>query len=295
MEHLMVRLIRAHARTLPARRLSSALLAALLWIAALTLMLGVCLVPRAEAASAPEPSALDQIIERGTLRVGTTGDYKPFSYRTGDDRFIGLDPDMAADLARSLGVELELVPTSWPTLMQDFQHQRFDIAMSGISVNLDRQKAAWFSTPYQRDGKTPIALCERQSDYQTLEQIDQPGVRVIVNPGGTNERFAREQLQKATIVDYPDNVTIFDQIVQGKADLMMTDAIETRLQANLHPELCAIHPDQPFNFSEKAVLLPRDMDLKLFVDQWLRQRKESGVFDEQLQHWLDHDWPLKAG
>ena len=286
----MVRLLRTHARTLPARRLSSALVAAILWIAALALMLGVCLVPHAEAASAPEPSALDRIIERGTLKVGTTGDYKPFSYRSKDDRFIGLDPDMAADLARALGVKLELVPTSWPTLMHDYQNHRFDIAMSGISVNLDRQKAAWFSAPYQRDGKTPIALCAHQNDYQTLEQIDQPGVRVIVNPGGTNERFAREHLQRATIVDHPDNVTIFDQIVQGKADLMMTDAIETRLQANLHPELCAIHPDQPFNFSEKAVLLPRDMDLKLFVDQWLRQLRESGAFDEQLKHWLEYDW-----
>ncbi|MFC0338254.1 cyclohexadienyl dehydratase [Kushneria avicenniae] len=287
----MVRLLRTHARTLPGRRFSSALVAVLLWITSLTLMLAICLSPHAEAADTPEPSALDQIIERGTLRVGTTGDYKPFSYRTGDDRFIGLDPDMAADLAETLGVKLELVPTSWPSLMQDFQNHRFDIAMSGISVNLDRQKNAWFSTPYQRDGKTPIARCDDQSRYQTLEQIDQPGVRVIVNPGGTNERFAREHLHQATIVDYDDNVTIFDQIVQGKADLMMTDAIETRLQANLHPELCAIHPDQPFNFSEKAVLLPKDMDLKLFVDQWLRQLRESGTFDEQLKHWLDHDWP----
>ncbi|WP_445619895.1 transporter substrate-binding domain-containing protein [Kushneria sp. Sum13] len=286
----MVRLLRTHARTLPARRLSSALVATILWIAALALMLGVCLAPHAEAAGAPEPSALDRIIERGTLKVGTTGDYKPFSYRTGDNRFIGLDPDLAADLARALGVKLKLVPTSWPTLMQDYQNHRFDIAMSGISVNLDRQKAAWFSAPYQRDGKTPIALCAHQNDYQTLEQIDQPGVRVIVNPGGTNERFAREHLNKATIVDHPDNITIFDQIVQGKADLMMTDAIETRLQANLHPELCAIHPDQPFNFSEKAVLLPRDMDLKLFVDQWLRQLRESGAFDAQLKHWLEYDW-----
>ncbi|REC93577.1 transporter substrate-binding domain-containing protein [Kushneria indalinina] len=291
----MVRLLRTHVRTLPGRRLTSALVAALLWITSLAMMLTVCLSPHAEAAGVSESSALDQIIERGTLRVGTTGDYKPFSYHTSDDRFIGLDPDMAADLAEALGVELELVPTSWPTLMQDFHDQRFDIAMSGISVNLDRQKTAWFSRPYQRDGKTPITLCERQADYQTLEQIDQPGVRVIVNPGGTNERFARGNLQKATIVDYDDNVTIFDQIVQGKADLMMTDAIETRLQANLHPELCAVHPDQPFNFSEKAVLLPKDMDLKFFVDQWLRQLKESGSFDEQLQHWLDHDWPQQAG
>ena len=57
---------------------------------------------------------------------------------------------------------------------------------------------------------------------------------------------------------HPDNVTIFQQIVDGKADLMMTDAIEARLQSRLHPELCAVHPQQPFDFAEKAYLLPRD-------------------------------------
>lgn len=61
---------------------------------------------------------------------------------------------------------------------------------------------------------------------------------------------------------HQDNVTIFQQIVDGKADLMMTDAVETRLQEKLHPQLCAVHPDQPFDFSEKAVLLPRDIVLK---------------------------------
>ena len=80
----------------------------------------------------------------------------------------------------------------------------------------------------------------------------------IVNPGGTNEKFARANLKKARILVHPDNVTIFQQIVDGKADLMMTDAIEARLQSRLHPELCAVHPQQPFDFAEKAYLLPRD-------------------------------------
>ena len=72
----------------------------------------------------------------------------------------------------------------------------------------------------------------------------------IVNPGGTNEKFARANLKKARILVHPDNVTIFQQIVDGKADLMMTDAIEARLQSRLHPELCAVHPQQPFDFAE---------------------------------------------
>jgi len=137
-----------------------------------------------------------------------------------------------------------------------------------------------------RDGKTPIALCANTGKYQTLQQIDQPGVRVIVNPGGTNEKFDRAHLKQAQIIVYQDNRTIFEQIVAGKADLMITDAVETRLQQKLHPELCAVHPEAPFDFSEKAYLMPRDMPLKLFVDEWLHRMQETGVYKAIYDKWL---------
>ncbi|CAD5200727.1 transporter substrate-binding domain-containing protein [Pseudomonas sp. FEN] len=237
---------------------------------------------------------LDRIVQQGVLRVGTTGDYKPFSYRNAD-AFIGLDIELAEGLAASLGVKLELVPTTWPTLMGDLQADKFDLAISGISVNMERQKLAFFSQPYQRDGKTPITLCSRQQDFQTLAQIDRPDVRAIVNPGGTNEKFARANLKHAQILVHGDNVTIFQQIVDGKADLMMTDAVETRVQQKLHPQLCAVHPEQPFDFSEKAVLLPRDVVLKQYVDQWLHQDMESGRFARRLETWLAYPWPAAHG
>ena len=214
----------------------------------LILLIGLCLHLPASA----QTNRLDDILARGVLRVGTTGDYKPFSYRPNPSAdFIGLDVELAGQLAKTLGVKLELVPTTWPSLMKDLGEDRFDIAMGGVSISLERQKKAQFSIPYLRDGKTPITRCENKDRFQTLAQIDQSGVRLIVNPGGTNERFARAHVKQASITVYPDNVTIFDQIVAGKADLMITDAIETRLQQKLKPALCALHPEAPFDFSEK--------------------------------------------
>jgi chorismate mutase-like protein len=249
-------------------------------------------------AFAPPPAAADQLDEiaaRGVLRVGTTGDYKPFSFKnpvTG--QYEGLDIELAGRLAQSLGVKLEWIPTSWPTLMADLKAGKFDIAAGGISVTLERQKQAQFSLPYLRDGKTPITRCENQRRFQTLEQIDQPGVRVIVNPGGTNERFDRARLQRAQIVVYPDNVTIFELLRAGKADLMITDATEARLQQQLQPGLCAVHPDQPFDFSEKAYLLPNDWRWKSYVDQWLRQLQQSGSYARAEQRWLAWPWLTNA-
>ena len=114
--------------------------------------------------------------------------------------------------------------------------------------------------------------------YTSIEAINQNGVRVIVNPGGTNEAFAKSNFPNATIVQNEDNLTIFQKIVDGEADLMVTDAVETLIQEQIHPELDAVNPDNPFNFFEMGYLLPRDHTFKAYIDQWLNLRKKDGTF-----------------
>jgi cyclohexadienyl dehydratase len=239
--------------------------------------------------AAQQPSRLDEIIKRGTLRVGMTGDYLPFtSLDKTTQKFRGFDVDMAEALGKALGVKVEYVQTAWPQLNKDFEDDKFDVAMGGVSVTLDRQKKGFFSTPIMREGKTPIARCADTAKYATLADIDKPGTRVIVNPGGTNERFARAHIKSADLKVYGDNVTIFDEIAKGDADLMMTDASETRYQQKLHPGvLCAVHPDKPFDFAEKAYWLQRDPALKAFVDQWLHIAMEDGSFKKIYSSWFE--------
>jgi cyclohexadienyl dehydratase len=243
----------------------------------------------AAAEQASPGSRLDAILAAGVLKVGSTGDYKPFTYKdpaTGS--FSGFDIDQAQSLAAALGVKLEVVPTAWPKLMQDFEAGAFDIAMGGVSVTLDRQKKGLFSLPYMHEGKTPIARCGDKDKYASLADIDKAGVKVITNPGGTNEKFDRAHLKTAEIVVFQDNTKIFDEVAAGKADLMITDASETRYQQRLHPGvLCAIHPDEPFDFAEKAYWVQRDPVLKDFVDQWLHQSIENGAYHSIYVKWFE--------
>ena len=238
------------------------------------------LVFAATASAQTTGSRLDQITSKGTLRVGMTGDYRPFTFlNPSTSKFEGFDVDMAESLGKAMGVNVEFVKTSWPTMMKDFEADKFDIVTGGVSITLDRQKKGLFSTPIMREGKTPIARCADVSKYQTIEQIDKPETRVVVNPGGTNEKFARAHLKAAKITVYHDNVTIFDQIAKGDADLMMTDASETRFQQKQYSGvLCAVHPDQPFDFSEKGLWMQRDPALKEFVDLWLHIMRETGDY-----------------
>ncbi|CAH2602313.1 Prephenate dehydratase / Arogenate dehydratase [Rhodovastum atsumiense] len=247
----------------------------------------LALLPAASTPAHAESSKLDAILARGTIRVGLTGDYRPFSLLDkASGTFEGLDVDMAESLGRALGVKVELVPTTWGGLLGDLAADRFDLAMGGISVTLERQKTAFFSTPLVRTGKAAIARCTDKDRFDSLAAIDRPGVKVLANPGGTNERFDRANLKAAEIVMIPTNTAIFDALVAGKGDVMITDSVETRLQQKLHPQLCAIHPDRPFDFGELAYLLPRDAVLKAWIDQWLHVSQETGEYARLTAKWL---------
>lgn len=90
---------------------------------------------------AAQADQLEDIQKSGTLRVGTTGDYKPFSYFDGKS-YSGYDIDVAQHIAEQLGVELQIFRTTWKDLITDLDNDKYDIAMGGITRKIQRQLSA---------------------------------------------------------------------------------------------------------------------------------------------------------
>ncbi|MGB1685205.1 MAG: gamma subclass chorismate mutase AroQ [Pseudomonadales bacterium] len=233
------------------------------------------------------PSRLAQIRQSGILRVGTTGDYAPFSYARDEREPVGIDITLAKRLATQLGTKLHFVTTSWPTLSEDFLAGQFDIAMSGVSITAARQQIAAFSLPYHIGGKTPITLCRRADEFSSLALIDRPSNTLIVNPGGTNEKYLDAHIRQARKHLHNDNRTIFEEIIAGRADLMITDSIEVRLKSAVFPELCPSMPGRTLTYQEKGYMLPQEPLLVEAVNTWLKAEIDSGelerVFASHLQ------------
>lgn len=238
-------------------------------------------------AAPAQAAGIDDVMKAGVLRVCTPGDYKPFAFQKPDGTFEGIDVDLMQSLATSLGVKLEWVKTSWANMMGDFTGGKCDIAVGGISVTLDRQKRANFSTAYMVNGKTPIVRCADVQKYQSVADIDKPGVKVIANPGGSNERFAKANFKTAALTIHTDNITIFDEVLKGNADVFVTESAEAIVQQRQKPGLCAVNPDKPLQYGEMAYLLPRGDGLtKEYVDQWLHLAKATGEYQRIVARWL---------
>ena len=226
---------------------------------------------------------LAEVEQQGVLRVGLTGDYLPYSGRNADGTFYGADVVMAQSLAKALGVKLEIVPTTWKGLATDLTADKFDVAMGGITVTPDRAEKGDFSSVVSTDGKRPIVRCADKERYTSVEAIDEPGVRVIVNPGGTNQRFADASFKEAHVEVFPDNTKIFDEIAAGDADVMVTDGAEVDLQVHRHGGvLCAADVKAPFNHFDKAYWMTKDPALKAAVDKWLTQAQADGTAEKAL-------------
>ena len=249
-------------------------------------------------------SLLDTIKTRGYLRVGTTGDYKPFSYKVTNatrtangtsfnTTYIGADIDMAQSLSNALSLPLPpvLIPSIWANLTKDISADKFDIGMGGISITLPRAQTAFFSTPVQRVGKTGCIRCADKAKYTDFASLDVSGVKIAANPGGTNEAFDRANFANAEIVIVDDNNAVYQAVVDGIADAMVSDAIEVELQVNLHDGTLCMVNEVPWTFEELGYLLPRDQVWKNFVDVWVRIQEGSGAWNATLEKWMEYQWP----
>nr|WP_168400963.1 transporter substrate-binding domain-containing protein [Erwinia amylovora] len=239
------------------------------------------------AGSASAQSHLDRVMQSKTLTVCTTGDYKPYTYLRPDGDYEGIDISLAQSLAKTLGAEVKWVATTWKTLTADFTGKQCDVALGGVSVTLKRQQTAWFASPLDSDGKIPLVRCADKNKYRTIKQLNKPAVRLIEPAGGTNEAFAHAFLPQAKLTLFHDNVTIFQQLVDKKADVMVTDASEALYQQKRYPQLCAINAEKPLQYGEKAWMLPRDdISWKMYVDQWLHLGQANGEYQQIVGQWL---------
>ncbi len=230
-----------------------------------------------------EPSVrptIERIERRGKILIGTTGDYRPLSFcepETGE--YWGFGIEMVREMAAELGVGIEFVKTSWPTLTADVlaEPQSFDLAIGGITITDARRETMLMSDGYLANGKTILCRKSEADRFQSLADLDKPEVRVMVNPGGLNEKFANENLSHATIIVYQKNEEIPTLVAEGKADVMITEITEAPYYVQADSRLAAPLLNEPFTHGEIGVLMRKGQDdLLLMVNNLIRKMKSDG-------------------
>ena len=233
---------------------------------------------------------LDRIMETQTLRVGTPGDYRPFSIKTADG-YEGLDVDIIKRMAEELGVKIEFIDTSWPNLMKDLADNKFDVAIGGITRTRNRVLVTELLPAYAPFGKVALIRVEDKDKLATPESLNQANVRVIKNPGGTNEIYVNTYLTQAQVTTHSVNYEIPALIAEGKGDVMITETDEAILYSRNDPRLYAAFLDEPLTpRNYMGFMLPKDdADYTRTMHFLWNLIDLRGDLKEMTQHWLHRD------
>ena len=237
-----------------------------------------------------EAGHLEDILERGTIRIGTTGDYRPMSYYNAETgEYEGIDAELSQIIADSLGVKIEYVPTTWPTLTEDTLAGKFDIALCGISRNYNRAKLMAMSDGYGVGlfGKTILCRKKEAKKFKSLADINKPNVRVMINPGGTNEKFARANLSNATLIVFEQNAEIPHQISIGNADIMITETVEALNYIKMDKNLAAPLINEPFTRHSCGILMQKgDQEFLNYINFVLAELRMDGTLERLERKYL---------
>jgi cyclohexadienyl dehydratase len=213
------------------------------------------------------------------LRVGTSGDYPPFSFLGKDGTPQGFDVEVARRFARASGRRLELVPFRWPTLRQDLAAGRFDVAMSGVTMRPERAVGAAFTRPVVETGAVVLV---RPETARRAAELDRLGLRIAVNAGGHLEWVARRLFPHALLEPVADNRALPRALETGAADAALVDAVEAPLLAAHLPGLAAVGPLT----RDRKAYLARDPALAEALDGWLRAHEADGSLAALRARWF---------
>ncbi len=236
--------------------------------------------------------------EQGLLRVGTSGDYPPFSqavvigaHSAAGGRieplqlattYKGFDLDVARAYAKDRGLALKIVAFSWPELSQDLQQGKFDVAMSGVTVNPQRSTLGIFSFPVLESGA--VLLTHPASGTGSISAFNSANRRIAVNAGGHLEALAALTFPRAQLITFPDNQAVLTAALDRSVDAVVSDSIEASLWRRADPQLLVLGP---FSKDRKAYLFAKEQRSRAAdFNLWLLDRERDGTLTQLRRKWF---------
>ncbi len=168
-------------------------------------------------------SRLDKIKLNNELRVCIWPQYYGISFidsRT--QKLVGIDSDLAVELAKDLDVKLKLVKSSFPTLIEDINSDNCDIAMFAIGNTKQRREKMRFTTPHLQSDIYAVTT-KTNKKIKTWNDIDKKGVIVAVAKGTYHEPIMKDKLKNAQLVVINGFKQREEEVYSGRADVFMTD------------------------------------------------------------------------
>ena len=257
-------------------------------VAAGVLLLGLCQAQQSMAGELQQKivaeSTIEQVIKRGTLRVGVDV-FVPYVMKDKKGELIGLEVDIARQLATDMGMKVEFVPTKWSGIIPSLITGKFDLIIGGMTLTTERNMKINFTMPYYHTGQGLLAN-KKMTEGFVLEDFNKPEVTLAARLGSTAAAAAKAKFPKATLRLFDDEPAAVQEVRNGRAHGMVAGEPLPVQKATDEQDLLKAYPDQLMKEPICIGVRKGDVDTLNFLNNWIESNRAKGWIDERYAYWF---------
>jgi len=237
-----------------------------------------------------ESSTIEKVIRSGKLRVGMST-FVPWAMQSKTGEWIGFEIDVAKKLAEDMGVKVEFVPTKWEGLIPGLLTGKFDMIIAGMMGTPQRALKINFTIPYDYSVMNMVANKNVAGDMNTVADFNKPEVTVVCRNGTTAVPAVKKWLPKANLRLFSENGPMVQELLNGKAHVMVASSPEPAQLAVKHPETLRFI-DEALGLEPISMGVRKgDPDTLAYLNNWIVVARNSGFIEEKVDYWWKSmDW-----
>jgi polar amino acid transport system substrate-binding protein len=238
--------------------------------------------------AAQETDLLDEILARKEIRIGTYLQYKPFMFKDEAGEPQGFDIDMNRKLAEAMGVKLTLVDNEWRGIIPGLLSKKYDVLWAGVGRTVQRMLAVEFTEPYYYT--EAVVLVPAASKIRAAADLDNAEIRLGCGTGDILCDIPKRYFPNLQLTTFPTGAEALAAMKLSKVEAYGTERLRaTRLQADSPDAFRVVPIDRPGAFIKVAAAVrsgPESQHFLRFVNQWLRELKDTGEYDKIYAKWF---------
>ena len=238
-----------------------------------------------------QESTVAQAVKRGALKVGLDI-FVPWAMKDKKGNLVGFEVDVAKELAKDMGLEIELVPTKWDGIIPALLTGKFDVIIGGMSITPKRALQVNFTNPYEYAGMGIVAHKGKAPGFSSLEDFNKPDVEIAVKLGTTAEAAAKKMMPKAKLRRFQDEAQAYQELRNGNVHAVVGNAPKPAYEATAYPETLYLPLDSTFTKEPIGFAIRKgDPDTLAYFNSWINLKWESGWLKERYDYWFrTKDW-----
>lgn len=251
-------------------------------ILALALALILCFSFAACSQTEPEETSEIPTVTTGKLTVATSPDFAPYEFYSVDDAgnlsLSGFDIALAQAIADHLGLELEVIPMDFDSILLELQAGNVDLGVAGFSPDPERAETYDFSDIYYMGGQSLVVLSENKDVYNTYESL--AGKSVGAQTGSIQMDLAEQYTPDANIVGLSKVTDIISELLAGKLQAAFIETAVAECYKLNYPELELVM-DVEYDVAGSAVALQKgNEELLAAVNEVIAEITADGTMNE---------------